>query len=250
MQVILGSGPVGYDDLGKGQKVVIMLHGWGANRKSLTPLATQIAKKFRVLLVDVPGFGESAKPPTTWGLEEYASFVSEFVKKLKISQVYAVVGHSNGGAIAVKLVAGGFDTEKLILLGASGVRKREKGKKLLYKVIAKTGKKATIVLPKRVRTKIRNKWYDRIGSELYHVPGMEAIFKKITKEDLVIDSAMINAKTLLIYGAEDQATPPVFGKIFHETIEGSELDIVEGAGHYSFVDKPTVVTKRVLDFLG
>lgn len=249
MQIIVGGKIVGYDSIGESKKTVLLLHGWGADRKSLKVLARKLSKKLRVISVDVPGFGESAPPEKPWSLDDYQAWSIEFLAKLGVDKLYACVGHSNGGAIAIKLVSSGFPTDRLVLLGASGVRSREVGRKIVYKVVAKTGKTATRLMPKKLRVRLRKKWYKTIGSELYDVQGMEETFKKVTGEDLVIDAGMISVPTLLMYGSNDQATPVLYGKIYSEVIEGSELDIVEGAGHYSFIDKPDEVLRRVEEFL-
>jgi pimeloyl-ACP methyl ester carboxylesterase len=249
MQVIVDDLNIGYDEYGASGKVLVLLHGWGANRKSMHGLAVSLSNRYKVIVPDVPGFGESGKPLTTWGLDEYAQFVMGFARKIGVAKVYGIIGHSNGGAIAIKLASIGFDCDILVLLAASGIKSRDKGKKLAYKVLTKTGRKATSILPKTVQSKIRSKWYDHLGSEIYHAPGMEKIFKKVAGEDLVIDSAMISAKTLLIYGSEDQATPPVYGRTYHEAIDGSKLDIIEGAGHDVYHDKPNIVKPIILDFL-
>jgi pimeloyl-ACP methyl ester carboxylesterase len=78
---------------------------------------------------------------------------------------------------------------------------------------------------------------------------MEEFFKKVTSEDLLIDSAMLGVPTLLIYGSEDKATPPLYGRLYHESIDDSTLQIVEGAGHYVFVDKPAQTLALIKDFL-
>jgi pimeloyl-ACP methyl ester carboxylesterase len=248
MQCIVDNRMVGYDLAGKG-KVIVLLHGWGANRKSLAPLMTRLSQPYTVLALDVPGFGESEKPVTDWDIGEYADWVQSALRKLDIKNVYALIGHSNGGAIAIKLASNGFTLQKLVLLGSAGIRKHNSGKKLFYKAISKTGKLATLAFPAKLKTKVRDRWYKQIGSELYHAPGMEETFKKVTSEDMLVDAAMISVPTLLIYGSNDEATPPLYGRMYHEAIEGSELDIVEGVGHYSFVDKPDVVCRRVEDFL-
>lgn len=248
MTIIVDNKAVGYDCKGKGKQVVVLLHGWGANRRSLDAVAKELSSKYTVISLDVPGFGESERPDEIWGLGEYASWLSACLAKLKV-EPYVLVGHSNGGAIAIKAVSLGLAVEKLVLIGASGIRSRENGKKMFYKTVAKTGKVATAVLPKSVRKRIRGKWYDSIGSELYDTAGMEEFFKKVTSEDLLIDSAMLGVPTLLIYGSEDKATPPLYGRLYHESIDDSTLQIVEGAGHYVFVDKPAQTLALIKDFL-
>lgn len=249
MQIIVGGKIVGYDSNGDSKRTILLLHGWGADRKSLQLFARKFSNNFKVISVDAPGFGESQRPDVAWGLDDYHSWLLEFLAKLKISSLYACIGHSNGGAMAIKLVSSGFSVERLVLLGASGVRSREAGRKMVYKVVAKTGKTATRLLPDKVRLRLRKKWYKTIGSELYDVQGMEETFKKVTSEDLVIEASMISVPTLLVYGSDDMATPLTYGKVYADVIEGSKLEIIEAAGHYSFIDKPDEVMLRVEGFL-
>lgn len=248
MQCIVDNHIVGYDISGTG-KAVLLLHGWGANRKSLVALSESLSKTYKVINLDVPGFGESEKPDAPWGVTDYADWLTRFLSKIDQKDLYACLGHSNGGAIAIKLVSNGFPLQKLVLVAASGIRKRGTGKKLFYKAVSKTGKAATIVLPKKLKRSLRDKWYKKIGSELYHAPGMEESFKKVTREDLLLEANMISCPTLLLYGSLDDATPVLFGRMYHEVIENSELDIIEGAGHYSFIDKPELVKSRIQGFL-
>ncbi len=248
MQCIVDGRSVAYDRAGKG-KTILVLHGWGSSRLSTRELAKFLQDKFDVINVDVPGFGESERPTTAWGLSEYAAWVQSFLEKIGVKRLYGLVGHSNGGAISIKLVASGFPVDRLVLLGASGIRSRDKGRKLFYKAVSKTGKVATAILPRKVKARAKKRWYKAIGSEYLDHPGMEESFKKVTKEDLVVEAAMISTPTLLVYGSDDRATPIVFGQTYHQIIDGSELMIAEGAGHYSFVDKPDIVNPRVKQFL-
>jgi pimeloyl-ACP methyl ester carboxylesterase len=248
MQVIVDEHVVGYDRTGHGP-IVVLLHGWGAHRGSMAILAKELAERYDVVSVDVPGFGESERPDSTWSLANYAEWLTLFLDKLNISKVYGLIGHSNGGAIAIKAVGSGLAVNRLILLGASGIRNRENGKKLLLQSAAKAGKIATRMLPQSTRMSIRKKWYKKIGSELYDRQGMESTFKKVVAEDLLVDAAMIPSKTLLLYGSEDKATPPTYGQLYQKVIEDSELHIIESAGHYSFIDQPKAVTEYIEKFL-
>lgn len=249
MQVIVQNKVVSYDRVGPKKSTVLLLHGWGADRNSLSSISKSLSDLYDVINVDVPGFGASERPDQTWGLGEYAEWLNEFMRKLELTKLYCLLGHSNGGAIAIKAVSSGLNVERLVLIGASGIRNRERGKKLFFKSVAKTGKVATAALPKKIQSKVRSKWYKTIGSELYESPGMEEFFKKVTSEDLLVDSAMISVPTMLIYGADDRATPPLYGQLYGQTIEQSTLYVVDGAGHYVFIDQPKKVISLILSYL-
>ncbi len=111
-----------YTDEGHGQ-VVLMLHGWGDNLHTFDPLL-QFILKYRVVRLDLPGFGNSEKPQDVWGVQEYANFVRAFCAKLDIVPE-AILGHSFGGRIILKGVGTGvLSPQKIILIASAGIAKR------------------------------------------------------------------------------------------------------------------------------
>lgn len=82
------------------------------------------------------------------------------------------------------------------------------------------------------------------------MPQLQETFKKTVRQDVQVDAAQILEPTLLIYGEKDRATPPLFGEIYQNLINGSMLEIVGGAGHFVHHDKPKEVNLLVEEFLG
>src|ERR1700761_1960117 len=101
MQVVVDSLLTQYVRTGKG-KVVLLLHGWGDSAAGLRDLQAVLGKRYDVIALNLPGFGGTGNPPVAWGLTDYAQFVAHFLHKIGVSDVYAVLGHSNGGAIAIR----------------------------------------------------------------------------------------------------------------------------------------------------
>jgi pimeloyl-ACP methyl ester carboxylesterase len=227
-----------------------MLHGWGDDLRTFTDLQIALGKNNRAVSLDLPGFGQTQIPPVAWGLEDYAKFIQAFLDKLKIKQVYAVVAHSNGAALAIYAAAHGQLTpDKLILLGAAGIRNKYKGRRRVIKVIAKSGKLATLWLPERHRKTLRKKLYGVSGSDMLVVPQLQETFKKTVAQDVQVEAAEILEPVLLIYGEKDRATPPLFGEIYHNLMNGSMLEIIGDAGHFVHLDQPRKVTQLIEEFL-
>src|SRR5260370_39081413 len=103
MQVVVNSLLTEYSRAGSG-KVVLVLHGWADSSKGWRDFQTKLSEDYDVIVPDLPGFGGTATPPEAWGLNDYAAFVGEFLQKIHVSP-YAIVAHSNGGAIAVRGLA-------------------------------------------------------------------------------------------------------------------------------------------------
>jgi pimeloyl-ACP methyl ester carboxylesterase len=249
MTVVIDDYVVSYDKRGKGP-VVVLLHGWGDSKQTFSGICSKLEEKYTVITVDLLGFGASDTPRETFDLSKYANFVADFLSKIGVVHIFAFVGHSNGGAIAVKgLVSGTLDAEKLVLLASAGVRAVHTGRKRALKIAAKTVKYPTKILPSRIQSKLKRRAYKMIGSDMFITKGLEDTFRQVVSEDIVLDSALLKQKTLLIYGSEDTATPPDYGRRFHKQISGSKLLLVEGADHFVHQTHASEVSKGILEFL-
>src|SRR5690348_8016012 len=136
---------VHYQESGdKNAPVALLLHGWAADVKSFAKLAEHLQKQFRVVRLDMPGFGASEQPSSDWHMADYAQFVSHFVAKVGLDGVL-LVGHSFGGRVSIKAVASGLlSPQKLVLLDSGGVQHSRDARNKMYKAIAKTGKMITM----------------------------------------------------------------------------------------------------------
>src|SRR5438445_4431657 len=88
-----------YDVAGRGPAVVLV-HGLGGFGASWRDTIDALAARATVFAVDLPGFGRSAKPRTTYRLGYFARALRGFLDGLGVGQA-SLVGHSLSGAIAV-----------------------------------------------------------------------------------------------------------------------------------------------------
>lgn len=236
---------VNYLDEGKGNNIVI-LHGWGASIKVMNGMFEHLSKNNRVVVLDLPGFGDSDEPSYGWNLDNYVDFTLEFIKKLKITNPI-IIGHSFGGRIAIKIAS--FDKIKLnkvILIDSAGI-KRQKKQSLKTKVIKTLGKFAKIFSPNLVQ-KLKNK----VGSIDYKSssPIMKEVLVNVIEEDLTDYLPNIKYSTLLIWGENDNDTPFADALIMNDKIEDSGIVKVSNAGHFSFIDNPILVYSVIDSFIG
>jgi pimeloyl-ACP methyl ester carboxylesterase len=249
MQAIVNNLSVKYELSGKG-KLVLLLHGWGQASETFSKIQKELSTKYRILSVDLPGFGGTQLPPAAWDLDDYAHFLDGLLVKLKLSQPYAVVGHSNGGALAIRAVSlGKIRPEKLVLLAASGVRTNSQGKRIFFKFVAKLGNAATIWLPEHRRAALRKRLYGAAGSDMLVMPDLQDTFRRTVRQDVQADAAAIRVPTLLVYAAGDEDVPPEDGEQYHKLIKNSELKIIQAAGHFVHIDQSQKVINLIEGFL-
>lgn len=249
MNIVVDNLLIRYDLTGKG-KLVLLLHGWGDSGAGLHDLQKQLAKDYQVLVLDLPGFGASQAPADVWNLDNYAECVAHTLHKLKLDNLYAVIGHSNGGALAIRALSLSLlKPKKLVLLAASGIRTGNSAKRVILKIIAKTGNLATIWMPPRYRQALRKSLYGAAGSDMLVVPQLQETFKKTVRQDVQTDAVRIKIPTLLIYGDSDRAVPLTDGQKYNELIEGSKLEVLKDTGHFVHTEKPEETLKLIEEFL-
>lgn len=248
-QLIIDGLATSYTDQGTGP-VVLMIHGWGSSGAAYDVLAAAVAKHHRVVRLDLPGFGGSQLPPTTWGIPEYSLHTVVFCHKLGISP-QAVIGHSMGGQMALYLVGQGLlRPQRLVLFGASGVRDAHTLRQRLTVLLAKTGKLATRPFP-RLAHRLRTSLYQANGNTEYleATPQLAANYRRVITEDQRANAANTHIPTLLIWGEDDADTPLRNAHILQRIIPGSTLEVLPGAGHFVFLDKPADSERLVLEFI-
>lgn len=231
----------------KAAPAIIFLHGWRADASVWFPVFEKLSGMDATLYaLDLPGFGATPAPSEPWHLEQYVDVVCNFISKLGLSHP-ALVGHSFGGRVAIRLAATlpGF-TGKLVLVNSAGVRK-----KVPYALIKRAvAKIARPVFRLPGMQGLRARIYRRMGAEDYvATPELKHTFLNIVNEDLAPLFPYIKSKTLIIWGSADTETPLSSAHTMHEHILGSRLVVWENATHYSFLDQPDAFVQEITSFV-
>ncbi len=229
---------INYMVIGNGQDV-ILLHGWGAESSTFQRLQGNLAQYLRVYALDLPGFGKSSTPLFPWGVSDYSNLLKEFISKMGINNP-VLLGHSFGGRVSIKYVSTYKNVKKLILVDSAGVK--PKRKPIYYiRVYAYKSVKFVLNLPvlRLFSARILVFMKTKLGSSDYRqLSGiMQQTFVKVVNEDLKKFMPLIDCPTLLIWGENDQATPLSDGKIMERLIPDAGLVVLNGAGHFAYIDK-------------
>jgi pimeloyl-ACP methyl ester carboxylesterase len=251
VKILVDNQLVEYADVGSGQ-VILLLHGWGMSLNTFDKLSNHLSKKFRIIRFDFPGFGQSPKPTDDWLVSDYAKLTADLLDKLKIKQLFAVIGHSFGGRVIIKGISLNYlNPNKVILISSAGIKPKQKFKKSIYKTIAKVGKVATsIPLINKMQPTLKNRLYKSAGSTDYlQANQMRKIFVNITSEDLLPEVSKITQQSLLIWGSSDTITPTSDAKLILKSLQNGELIIIPNAGHLVYIDEPNRVITELDKFL-
>lgn len=251
MHVIVNKLLATYTEIGSGEQTVLFLHGWADSGKTFEMLAREMTtanNDYAAVLLDLPGFGNTAAPEEAWDLNDYAIFVADFLKKIN-KQPVAIIGHSNGGAIAINGLANNvLQAPKIVLIGSAGIRSHSVKKEAL-RLLAKPAKLAIKATPKSTQKLIRHKLYSAIGSDYLIAEHMQETFKKVVSYDVREEAARVTSPTCLIYGEKDTATPPAYGEILTAAMPNSVLHVLPLAGHFVHQEQAFKVAGIVNNFI-
>ncbi|HHV26398.1 alpha/beta hydrolase [Anaerosalibacter bizertensis] len=227
-----------YSVEGKGSNV-LLLHGWGANIDTMMPIFNLLKKDFKVYALDFPGFGESQEPKEIYGVYDYARITKKFIDKMGMEEVI-LIGHSFGGRVSIVLSSQYNNlVKKMVLIDSAGLIPKRSLKYYIKVYSFKTLKFLYNILFFWKDNKERmEKFYKKFGSTDYQEASgiMRRILVKVVNEDLEPHLKDIKASTLLIWGENDTATPVYMGEIMEKKIKDSGLVVLQGAGHYSYLD--------------
>jgi pimeloyl-ACP methyl ester carboxylesterase len=106
-------------EVGVGETIVF-LPGWGAVAASYTPFLSILASQFRVVILELPGFGNTTTPGTVWSFAEYGALVDAFLSTLPQRHV-RLSGHSFGAGVALYTATKNTNVKKLVLFDAAGI---------------------------------------------------------------------------------------------------------------------------------
>jgi pimeloyl-ACP methyl ester carboxylesterase len=249
MKAIVDGLAVEYADEGQGS-AILLLHGWGNSMNSFDAVSKVLSAKYRVVRLDLPGFGGSEMPKSAWHVADYTAFVKDFLAKLSV-EPHALIGHSLGGRIILKgLGERTLSAQKAVLIASAGVAERNTLRNWSYKTIAKAGKAATAVPPfTLLRTKLKNTLYATAKSDYAQAGRMAPTFLNVVAENLAPLAPQIDIPVLLVWGSNDATTPLSEGERLHSLIPHSKLQVVEGAGHFVHEEKPDEVARMIEEFV-
>lgn len=244
--------PVFYRDKGEGDTILI-LHGWRSSSKSWLQVQDDLVKfGFRVVVPDLPGFGETPEPKEAWSVRDYMEFVHSFEEALDLHP-RALAGHSFGGRIAIFYAMKYKHTlPALVLLDAAGVFRHKQASIQAYEIMTKIGDYIMqFPLLHFLRPVVRKLNYRITRQQDYYLTDgtMRETFKLVIEESMRPHLPHITAPTLIIWGEKDEATPLSDAHILHQEIPVAYLHVLPNAGHSVNLEYPHKVARQMYLFL-
>lgn len=236
---------------------LVLLHSLLAERSAFDRVAAALAKRRRVWLVNLPGYGASTAAGAS--VEDYADHVAGLLRALKLPQQTDVLGNGLGGFIAVALaIRHGRLFDRLIIADSVAG-------------FPPAGKEPLRLMAERVRQQGMSAVLDAAINRMFPQPFIAAhpdivaerkaalaqadpvcfsiACAALAQVDLQPLLAGIRNPTLVMAGALDAATPAPLARALANGIPGAKFLEIPDCGHCPQLEKPEIFVSAVDEFL-
>jgi pimeloyl-ACP methyl ester carboxylesterase len=253
-----------YDVIGGGP-AVILVHGWLSSSRIWEQLAGRLAQRFTVYTLDLPGFGESDKPLSGYGIRNGSRLLYAFCAHFGLTHAN-VIGHDLGGAMAVKLAADHPDVVgRLVVISAPADEDQIDLPTMLWLVTVPVVGPIFYALG-RVARPVRRLWMrpfvadaDDLTEEIVDDAGRStpaAVSKtlsisrrEISRGRLARQARIIKIPLLVVAGQEDQIVDPQSVGVWAGGVERAEICLIDECGHMPMVERIAEFNAQILAFL-
>ena len=189
---------------GRGERPLILIHGNGGSAKSLAEAASYLADEYTVYVIESRCHGQSSDPGTI-DYESMANDTTQFIAAMKLKKPY-IIGHSDGGIIALTLAARYPDVPGAIISCGSNTSPKTM--------------KPYFIIGVKINNMLR---HDKLNDMMLTLPDLTA--------DML---GNITAPTYIVAGEHDimWLSDTVY---MHEKIPDSRIAIIKGAGHSTYM---------------
>ena len=242
---------------------VVMLHGFTGSKENWYPLAAALGGRYRVLIPDLPGWGESErKPGAVYGFTEQAANVEAFIRALSPGKPVVLLGHSMGGGIAA-VAAARYPREiaKVGLLDAAGVRFKDNA----FGLDVLAGRNPFAVEDEAsLKRYIDIVFHDARAKPWLPWPASTALIRKRRadagfeqdvlarigrSEDSLLpgqEAANIRQPALLLWCRQDAVIDASALELYAQRIPQARKVLLDGCGHMSLMERPAEVADAVV----
>ena len=244
-------------------RVALFVHGYPESsymwRHALRALAPT---RWRALAPDLPGYGDSEPdPPGTW--ERHVEALERFVRELALGPV-VLVTHDWGVSIGLRWACdhpesvralvisdGGFFKDRQWHDLAKAMRTPETGERLVRSYTREGFGGALRGVSDGMTNEALDQYWKAFADDTRRLGHLELYrsgdFEKLAPYEGCL--AKLSVPTLIVWGGRDRFAGVELAHRFHSEIPGSELRILDDAGHFVWEDAPEQATGALVDFL-
>jgi non-heme chloroperoxidase len=239
-----------------GSKTIVFIHGWPLSHKQFEYQFDVLpAMGYRCIGIDWRGFGNSDKPMSGYTFNRLADDIRTVVGTLQLDN-FTLVGHSTGGAIAIRYMAryNSYGVSKLVLIDAAAPTgfSTETANKFLKETLNDRPKMMQEVTDSfffQYITPHFSDWFFQMGLQAAGW-STAAVIVLLRDEELHEDLPKIVAPTLIIHGIHDKVIPFAQAQELNQNIRNSHLVPFQYSGHGAFWEERDEFNRLLTQFIG
>jgi pimeloyl-ACP methyl ester carboxylesterase len=243
---------VHYKSYGKGREALVLIHGWSCSMDYWRDSISDLARRNRVIAIDLPGHGQSDKPEVTYSMDLFARAVEAVMKDAKVERA-VLVGHSMGTPVARQFYRK-YPQQTLAIVIVDGSLRNFPDKKMLDSLIGslrapnykETGKQMFAMmagphLSAEIQQRIQTSF---LNTPQYVLVGaMEGM-----ADDSIWGTDKINVPVLAIM-AKSVFYPADTEQFYHSLVPNLDFRLWDDVGHFLMMEKPREFNEAVIAFL-
>jgi pimeloyl-ACP methyl ester carboxylesterase len=264
---------IAYADEGKGE-VILFVHGLGSYAPAWQYNVAELSKKYRCIVVDLPGYGKSSKGKYDASMSFQAAHLFALMDQLEIPEFH-IAGHSMGGQIALTMALQAPGRIKsLLLMAPAGIETFSEPEKQTFAVTTTPAAMAAVT-DEQYRFNLSINFYqmderaefmysDRmaIKEDAQFMDYMHVLSRGVMSmlnEPVFELLPQIKQPILVVYGADDKLIPNKYmhpgmdtqqvAALAKQQMPQAEVHLVEMAGHFVHFEQPEQLNKLMMDFL-
>jgi pimeloyl-ACP methyl ester carboxylesterase len=239
-----GQVKIAYTDEGMSDTTLLFSHGWAINKGYWTDQTAYFSKRYRVVAIDLPGFGASGTNRDKWGTAEYAADIDSVIKQLDLKKV-VLIGHSMSGDIVLQAAINNPDK----VIGIVGVD-NFKGVGEPEDPQARKGWDAAIAKMRKDYKKVSADWFNKqLFSKTTSTDIKKRILNDVTHTDANIavaalvgsdhfdELAKLKQSKQKLYLINSDVTPTNTKYLDAEKLL-YQVFYTKGTGHFAMVESP------------
>jgi non-heme chloroperoxidase len=253
--VSFGANKIHYVTVGEGEHTLVFVHCWAGNLGFWREQVPALADKARLVLIDLPGHGQSGKPRAAYNMDYFAGAVLAVMRDARVDQA-TLVGHSMGGPVIYRAYEQAPEKVAALVVVDGFLRRPQ----------VPPGQAKQFI--ERFRTPEYREHTRQFFGSMFPVPGTEALRDQVLSEMLATPQRVMHGAMEGMFGPDQpdwdlkEANVPVLvinakgpmwdadGENYIRSLSPqTDYRVMEGVGHWLMLERPVEFNAILTDML-
>jgi 3-oxoadipate enol-lactonase len=236
---------------------LVLLHSLLSDRASFDRIVPELGKRFRVVVPELPGFGQSEA--VSGGLAAVADRMAAAVEEIADGEDVTVLGNGYGGFVALQMAIRHPDLAARLILADCGAAFSQAGREAFRNMAAVASTKGLSAITEVAMRRLFAPEFQQANPDLMRdrreafLKTDPAVFRAaceaLAELDLQPQLGQVTIPVLVVVGEHDEATPPPMSHELAAALPQARLKVIAGCAHVPQLQAPRAFLEAIGDFL-